>query len=98
MKHGDKAKSKAASKASGKKSGATKAAASSKADAKSSKASSEKQSAGKTEKQNSKAAADNGSGRRRVVEGADGFSNSVVANAFKRAIKKYPNAFRKLTD
>ena len=27
-----------------------------------------------------------------------GFSNAVVGNAFKRAIKKYPNAFRKLTD
>ena len=27
-----------------------------------------------------------------------GFSNSTVAAAFKRALKKYPNAFRKLTD
>jgi hypothetical protein len=27
-----------------------------------------------------------------------GISNPIVANAFKRAIKKYPNAFRRLTD
>lgn len=26
------------------------------------------------------------------------FSNPLIANAFKRALKKYPNAFRKLTD
>ena len=29
---------------------------------------------------------------------AGGFSNPVIADAFKRALKKYPNAFRKLTD
>jgi len=29
---------------------------------------------------------------------ATGFTNPAVANAFKRAVKKYPNAFRKLTD
>jgi hypothetical protein len=28
----------------------------------------------------------------------EGFSNPIVAGAFKRAVKKYPNAFRKLTD
>ena len=27
-----------------------------------------------------------------------GFSNPTVENAFKRALKKYPNALRKLTD
>jgi hypothetical protein len=27
-----------------------------------------------------------------------GFSNPVIGNAFKRAIKKFPNAFRRLTD
>ena len=26
------------------------------------------------------------------------FSNPVVANAFKRAVKKYPSAFKRLTD
>jgi hypothetical protein len=37
----------------------------------------------------------NGKGR-----GADSpaFNNPIVANAFKRAVKKYPNAFRRLTD
>jgi hypothetical protein len=29
---------------------------------------------------------------------ATGFSNAAVAAAFKHAVKKYPNAFRKLTD
>lgn len=28
----------------------------------------------------------------------EGFSSDVIANAFKRAVKKYPNAFRRLTD
>lgn len=32
------------------------------------------------------------------VEDASGFSNPAIANAFKHAVKKYPNAFRKLTD
>ncbi len=31
-------------------------------------------------------------------EPAGGFNNPVVGNAFKRAVKKYPNAFRRLTD
>ena len=33
-----------------------------------------------------------------AVSGEAGFSNPVIANAFKRAIKKFPTAFRKLTD
>jgi hypothetical protein len=41
-------------------------------------------------------------GKARPVVAADdavgGFSNAAVAAAFKRALKKYPNAFRKLTD
>jgi len=28
----------------------------------------------------------------------EGFTNPVIAAAFKRAVKKYPTAFRKLTD
>lgn len=32
------------------------------------------------------------------ADDAGGFSNAAVAAAFKRALKKYPNAFRKLTD
>ena len=36
----------------------------------------------------------------RPAAGSDsgGFSNPAIANAFRRAIQKYPNAFRKLTD
>ena len=32
--------------------------------------------------------------------GPEGFtiSNPIIAAAFKRAVKKYPNAFRRLTD
>lgn len=30
--------------------------------------------------------------------GDGGFSNPAIASAFKHALKKYPNAFRKLTD
>lgn len=30
--------------------------------------------------------------------GPDGFSNPVIAGAYKHALKKYPNALRKLTD
>lgn len=40
-------------------------------------------------------------GKARVAatpDDAAGFSNAAVAAAFKRALKKYPNAFRKLTD
>lgn len=39
-----------------------------------------------------------GSKSRPPAEDEGGFSNPVVAAAFKRAVKKYPNALRKLTD
>jgi hypothetical protein len=39
-----------------------------------------------------KAAAGKGSGE------APGFNNPVIGDAFRRAVQKYPNAFRKLTD
>lgn len=39
-----------------------------------------------------------GDPRARIVVNEDGFTNATVGNAFKRAIKKYPNAFRRLTD
>jgi hypothetical protein len=108
MKHGDKAKSKAASKASGKKS--SKAGASSKAaGAKSSKAIhavQKHQASSKTAKQTPKqtpagkshAAGDNGKAYLRLSPDELTFSNPVVSAAFKRAVKKYANAFRKLTD
>jgi hypothetical protein len=41
-----------------------------------------------------KSKADNSHG----VTAAIDFSNAAVAAAFKRAVKKYPNAFRRLTD
>jgi hypothetical protein len=40
----------------------------------------------------------NGSSRPRVEAGDVSFGNALVAAAFKRAIKKYNNAFRRLTD
>jgi hypothetical protein len=50
-----------------------------------------------------KEAGNGGKGKGRPVpppaaDTTTGFSNPAVANAFKRALKKYPNAFRKLTD
>ncbi len=33
-----------------------------------------------------------------ISEGNGGFANPTVASAYKQALKKYPNAFRKLTD
>lgn len=47
-----------------------------------------------------KDAGNGGKGKGRPAPPLDGsgFSNPDVANAFKRALAKYPNAFRKLTD
>ena len=93
MTHGDKAKAKsakAASKASGKSSKAVAAKTSSKSKTlKSSKA---------PAKISSKPAGGNGQSKGRGPADVLGFTNPVVASAFKRAVKKYPNAFRKLTD
>ena len=44
-----------------------------------------------------KAGAD-GKNRGRASDGGPSFNNPVVANAFRRAVKKFPNAFRRLTD
>jgi len=107
MKHGDKAKSKAASKASGKKS--SKTGASAKAGAKVSKGSpivvkgKKQQASSKSAKQTSAASkvvvAAGGNGKPgRLAPANVGFANATVAAAFKRAVKKYPNAFRRLTD
>jgi hypothetical protein len=110
MKHGDKAKSKAASKASGKKSVKTSAhtKASAKAGAKVSKASpivvkdkKQQQASAKNTKQVSagKAVVAGGNGKpARLAPENVGFANAIVAAAFKRAVKKYANAFRRLTD
>lgn len=99
MKHGDKAKAKkakAASKASDKKS--SRASASSPA-RKSSKTESVKSTKSGKAAGPPPAAAKAADGKARLRSSADvSFSNPVVANAFRRAVKKYPNAFRRLTD
>ncbi len=112
MKHGDKAKAKSAkAKASGKDVSSKKAdAKSSKGAEKASskgpvKAAGKKDSSSKAEpvkKASPSAKGDNGKGKAataaRVIPGPVNFSNSAVGEAFRRAIKKYPNAFRRLTD
>jgi hypothetical protein len=45
----------------------------------------------------SKAGAD-GKNRGRTAPDGPSFNNPIVASAFKRAVKKFPNAFRRLTD
>ena len=104
MKHGDKAKAKSAkAKASGKEAGSKKVSAKSSskgAERTSSKAAAPKQSSSPkaVEKSSVPVKAGNGKGKniRPVVNG--GFSNAVIGEAFRRAIKKYPAAFRRLTD
>ncbi|HEV8657919.1 MAG TPA: hypothetical protein VGS96_04760 [Thermoanaerobaculia bacterium] len=98
MKHGDKTKRKAASKASGKKSSKAKISAKSKKAAPVVKAKKQTTSS-KTQKQvSSSKSGGNGKPRPRLTTDQLTFSNPIVAAAFKRAIKKYPNAFRRLTD
>jgi len=95
MKHGDKAKGKPAkAKASGKK-GSSKVAAKSKA--------SPRQSTKPPKQASSKAGnverGGNGKGRSRSgVPENIGFANPIVAAAFKRAVKKFPVAFKRLAD
>jgi hypothetical protein len=88
MKHGHKAKAKA--KASSEKS---KTAAKTKAEGK-------KISVAPSTKKSSspRAAENNGKNRGRVGTEGVNFSNPLVAAAFKRAVKKYSVAFRRLTD
>ena len=90
MKHG-KAKSKAASKATAKKS--SKSSATDKVSAKSSPVSKKQQASS-----SSKSGAPGNGKPTRLAPGDVNFANAVVGNAFKRAVKKYPNAFRRLTD
>jgi hypothetical protein len=100
MKHGDKAKAKSAkAKASGKEAGSKKAVAkSSKGAEKSSKAAQavSKKASGKTPEKSS--APSNGKGKGARPAAGNGFTNPVIAEAFRRAVKKYPTAFRRLTD
>ena len=101
MKHGDKEKGKA-SKASSKKAGK------SSAPGKSGKAVQASQTKSSPAAKSGKAAASKadaaheggGNGKTKPRSGGDhgGFTNPLVAAAFKRAVKKYPNSFRKLSD
>jgi hypothetical protein len=99
MKHGDKAKAKSAkAKASGKE------AAGKKIDAKSSKGaekSSSLKEAGSKAVEKTSTVAKGGNGKNKGVRppaAPGGFSNPVIGEAFRRAVKKYPTAFRRLTD
>ena len=95
MKHGDKAKGKSAkAKASGKK-GSSKVAAKGKASPRQSTKPKKQASI----KANHTDRGGNGKGRSRggVPENV-GFTNPIVAAAFKRAIKKFPIAFKRLAD
>ena len=90
MKHGRKEKGKAKATHSGKKS-SSKAGTKSKA----SHTASPKKSTPKIVQASSK---NNGKGRGGGTGNTISFDNPVVASAFKRAVKKFPTAFRRLTD
>lgn len=108
MTHGDKAKAKAGktSQTSVKKSSSKRAEESS--DARGAKAKGNGSAGGKAGKGSvkagsPKAAAEKGSASDTPTlevkaKGGGGFSNPAVGDAFRHAVKKYPNAFRKLTD
>lgn len=98
MKHGDKAKSKTASKASNKKGGKTGASSKSAKITHSKKQAVAAKVAPKSLQKSSpaKPSAAHGNGKDRP--GPVDFTNPVVGTAFKRALKKYSNAFRRLTD
>jgi len=95
MKHGDKAKKSAKGKTSGKKASSKVA-----QRPKISKASQGRSQArpAKISKSSSKTSGGNGKTSASKNAGDVNFSNPVVGAAFKRAVKKYPAAFRRLTD
>ena len=101
MKHGDKEKGKA-SKATSKKAGKGSAAGkSSKAVQVSKSKTSPAVKSGKAAAAKNEAAHESGgNGKTKPRSGGDhgSFTNPVIAAAFKRAVKKYPNSFRKLSD
>lgn len=112
MTHGDKSKAKAgkSSQASARKGGkavaareAGKSVKASKAGKKSGQAAAKEQSSAakgsNSAKSSPKGAVETAAKVTRGSETGNGtFANPLVAAAFKRAVKKYPNAFRKLTD
>jgi len=90
MKHGHKEKGKAAKAThSGKKSSPPKA------KSKAGQSAKGKTSSPKTPQDSAKPDAHRG---RPGTEGGPSFTNPIVAAAFRRAVKKYPTAFRRLTD
>ena len=90
MKHGDKAKAKSAK-------AASKGSVKTSSKAASSKKSSKAGATLKSSKQKTPAAKPSGDNGR-LKPGDVRFTNPAVASAFKRAIKKFPTAFRRLTD
>jgi hypothetical protein len=101
MKHGDKAKAKtakAASKTSAKRGKASPPKAGSKAGTYLKSSKHPDRSKSLPAKTSSKPAGGNGQIRNRGVADSSGFSNPLVASAFKRALKKFSTAFRRLTD
>ena len=114
MKHGNKAKKSAkAVKASGKKSSSKEAVAKpSKESGRSAKTQSSKEAVAKkaggeaakaavktpAKESAGKVSGGNGKAKAGSDSGSPSFANPVVGNSFKRAVKKYSNAFRRLTD
>ena len=96
MKHGDKTKKSAKGKTTGKKAG-RKVAPPPKAQSRGSKVSKTSSKAAPA-KISSSSKSGNGKTVPRSSPGVVNFSNPIVAAAFKRAVKKYPTAFRRLTD
>lgn len=110
MKHGDKAKAKAAkaskpsdkkssAKAGSEKGGKALEATKTSREVKASTDKSGSKKAGAAEARSAPTAKAGGNGRGRAAGGdAVSFGNPVIAAAFKRAVKKYANSFRRLTD
>src|SRR5438105_4902563 len=70
-----------------------------KSSSKAAKAAAPKESSRKTDEKASPAAPKGGNGKgKTALSVAGGFSNPIIAEAFRRAVKKYPIAFRRLTD
>ena len=98
MKHGDKAKKSAKSSKATSKKANRKVASASKAKSKSSSPQKNPKAAAPKASSPKPPAGGNGKSSARNNSGVIGFSNPIVAAAFKRAVKKYPTAFRRLTD
>ena len=101
MKHGDKAKAKAAKAKTAGKKGSGKVAARSKASPRHAAKSKKQPTSKNAAVSKSSVAHRGGNGKTRPRGGAVetiAFTNPIVATAFKRAVKKFPTAFRRLAD